>query len=616
MNLGQKIALLRNDPYQLWIASNEPREESLDDYRQEALSFKYRPKISLITLVGNTDRQGFKPIIESVLNQVYDNWELCLAVGGATQPQVRESLESYARKDPKIKIKLLPQNQGTEVNYNEALALATGEFIGLLGHEDELASFALYECVRLLNQRPQADMIYSDEDGITDKGKRFAPFFKPDWSPDMLLSYPYTGNLGIYRKIIMDEIGGFRADYNASQDYDMVLRFVEKTSEIYHIPKVLYHRRDVPESAASRVEPSTGRLAQKAIEDHLARNGIKGEVVDGLWPGSYRVKRQIAGNPLVSIIIPSKDNADILRTCVSSVINRTNDANYEILLVDNGSTDPKTLDYYRELEGNPRVRVLHDDRPFNFSALNNDAVSQANGEYILFLNNDTEVISPDWLSAMLEHVQRKEVGAVGAKLLFPNGTIQHCGVILGLPFEGYRIAGHAYYGYPDQPGYMGRINIIGDYSAVTAACMLLRKQVFEEVGGLDENLALAFNDVDLCLKIREAGYLIVYTPYARLYHHASRSRGYEDTPEKQRRYLKEIRYMRDRWGDVIDRGDPYYNQNLTLERADFSVQVPAYSLYSKLKHLINKTIAYYRRQGLKRTIRRIYIKLKTNLNQN
>ena len=613
MNLGNKIASLGTNPYQLWIVSNEPDEKTLDDYRQKALSFTYRPKISLITSLWNADGKWLKSAIASVLRQVYNNWELCLAVG-ADQPQVSEVIRPYAQIDSRIKIKLLPQNKGVAANYNEALSLATGEFISLLGHEDELAPFALYECVRLLNQRPQADMIYSDEDRVTDKGKRFGPFFKPDWSPDTLLSCPYTGNLGIYRKKIVDEIGGFRTDYNSAQAYDMVLWFIEKTNQIYHIPKVLYHRRDTPKSAASRAETSAGLLAKKAIEDHLTRNGIAGRVVDGLWPGSYRVRRQIIGSPLVSIIIPSKDKVDILRVCVNSIISRTDYANYEILIVDNGSTDPKTLGYYHQLEGNPKVRILHYDKPFNFSALNNYAVSQANGEHLLFLNDDTEVMSTEWLSAMLEHSQRKEVGAVGAKLLFPDGTIQHCGIVLGLsPFKGYSVAGQAYYGYPDHPGYMGRISIISDNSAVTAACMLLRKQVFKEVGGFDQNLAFAYNDVDLCLKIREKGYLVVYTPYARLYHHESRTRGYEDTPEKQERFLKEIEYVRARWGPVIDKGDPYYNRNLALDRRDFSLPVLDDRTYSELRNLVYRAIAYYRRHGIGRTIRRIFIELKTRL---
>jgi glycosyltransferase involved in cell wall biosynthesis len=616
MNLRQKIALLRADSYQLWIASNEPDEKMLDNYRHKALPFEYRPKISLITSVWNTDNKWLKLAIESVLNQVYDNWELCLTVSGATQPQVREVLEQYAQKDSRIKVKLLGQNLGAAAASNEALTLATGEFIGLLGHEDELAYFALYECIKLLNQEPQADMIYSDEDRITDRGKRSVPSFKPDWSPDMLLSCQYIGHLGIYRKKVMDEIGGFRADYEGTQDYDMVLRFVEKTNEIYHIPKVLYHRRIDPESTASgsKDELSADLTAKKAIGNYLTRNNIGGKVVDGYWPGSYRVRHQIVGDPLVSIIIPSKDNTGVLRTCIDSIIHRTDYDNFDILIVDNGSNDSKTLDYYREIGSNPKVKILHYDRPFNFSALNNYAASQAKGEHLLFLNDDTEVISPEWLSAMIEHSQRKEVGAVGAKLLFPDGTIQHCGVILGLsPFKGYGVAGHAYSGHPDHPGYMGRVNIISNYSAVTAACIMLKKQVFEEIGGFDENLAFAYNDVDLCLKIRRKGYLIVYTPYAQLYHHESRTRGYEDTPEKQERFLKEIEYIRARWGYLIDEGDPYYNQNLTLGRPDFSLRVPDDRAYSKLRGLIYKTIAYYRRHGPGRTIRRAFTELRTRL---
>lgn len=602
---------MRNSLYKLWIAKNEPYQDRFDGYRQEASTFAYRPKISLIIVTGNNNNQWLKYAIESIINQTYDNWELCLVVG-SDQPDVKKTAELYARRDSRIKIKVLPQSQQTEANHNEVLEIATGDFIGILSGEDELAPLALYECIKLLNQQPRADMIYTDEDQITDGGRRLDPLFKPDWSPDMFLSYPYTGNLTLYRKKIVDKIGGFKTEYFRSQDYDLALHFIEKTKEIYHIPKILYHQRLVPKSAILRTDNSA---AKKALADYLARNNIKGDVSDGLWPGSYRVRRQIVGNPLVSLIIPSKDKPGVFKTCLDSIFSLADYDNYEILVVDNNSQDLELLKYYHQIEKNPKVRILHYNQPFNFSALNNYAASQAKGDYLLFLNNDTKVISPGWLTAMLEHAQRKEVGAVGAKLLFPKGTIQHCGIILGLtPFEGNPVAGYAFYGQPSRrPGYMGRINIINNYSAVTAACMLIRQQVFKEIGGFDENLAIAYNDVDLCLKTRKKGYLIVYTPYAEFYHYESVTRGYDYTPENKQRFLKEIEYIRQKWGTTIDKGDPYYNENLTLDRSDFSLRVQNDGITSGLRNLVYKAVAYYRRHGLARTIKRICFEFKMRL---
>lgn len=559
------------DRYKLWIERNEPKADDLEKQKLESLTFKYRPKISVVTPVWNPDEKWLRLTIESVINQTYDNWELCLADSGSTKPKIREILEEYAEKDSRIKVKFLPQNKGIVGNSNEALSLTTSDFVALLDHDRELAPFALYECVRFLNNSPEADFMYSDEDEITNKGKRINPSFKPDWSPDMLLSYMYTGHLGIYRKRILDEIGGFREGYDGSQDYDLVLRFIEKTSHIYHVAKILCHRRILLTSAASisSAKAYAYLAGRKALSDYLARNNIRGEVLDGTWSGSYRVKREILGNPLVSIIIPTSNNAGILKKCLDSVLSKTEYSNYEILVIDNQSTDFKTLDYYRKLGSSPKIRLLQYDSPFNFSASNNYAVSQANGEHLLFLNDDTEVISGEWLSAMLEHSQRREVGAVGARLLYPSGAIQHCGVILGLGVD--RVASHAFSRCPDYPGYLGRIKIINNYSAVTAACMMIRKQVFEEIGGLDEELTRSYNDIDLCLKIREKGYVIVYTPYANLYHLESYTRGYDDTHEKRLIFRKETEYMRAKWGTIIDKGDPYYSPNLSLERTDFSV---------------------------------------------
>jgi GT2 family glycosyltransferase len=421
-------------------------------------------------------------------------------------------------------------------------------------------------------------MIYSDEDKIDLKGKRYDAFFKPDWSPDTFLSNMYTCHFGVFKKSIIDNIGGFREGYEGGQDYDLVLRVIEKTNSIHHIPKILYHWRAIPGSTASSIDGKkyASKSAKKSLSDYLIRNNIPGTVLDGMWVGSYRVKRDIGGNPLISIIIPTRDKADVLKTCIDSILSKTSYPSYEIIIVNNQSVEERTLDYFDELKREKNIRVLDYDKEFNFSSINNYAAQNAAGDIIVFLNNDTEVISPEWLTAMLEHAQRSEVGAVGCKLIYPNGMVQHAGLILGLygGGDGNRVAGHGHCHLPaSSHGYFGRINIVQDISAVTAACMMMRKEVLLEVGGFDDQLSIAFNDVDLCLKIRQKGYLIIYTPYASLYHHESLSRGQDDTPEKYGRFVKEINYIRKKWGPLIDSGDPYYNPNLSLKHEDFRINI-------------------------------------------
>jgi O-antigen biosynthesis protein len=567
------------DPYSLWIINYEPTSRQLEQYKVEIQSFSYQPKISIITPVWNTDEKWLRLAIESVMNQLYDNWELCLVDGGSTKPHIKRVLDEYARKDPRIKVKFLPKNKGIAENSNEALALATGDFVGFLDHDDELVPFTLFEVVKLLNQNRNFQFIYSDEDKIDQNGNRKDPFFKPDWSPDLFLSQNYFCHFSVIHKALIDSVGGFHPGYDGSQDYDLFLRCTEKISpsSIAHIPKILYHWRMVPGSAADQVEAKPYAIisAKKALEDALIRRGLNGGVEEGIFPSTYRIRYNIQDNPLVSIIIPTKDRSDILKQCVQSILEKTEYQNYKIIIVDNQSSDLETIEYYTSLERIPKIKILHYDKPFNFSAINNYAVTHVDSPYILFLNNDTEVISGEWLSALLEHAQRECVGAVGAKLLFPNNMIQHAGVILGITGKpGQKgVAGHSHKNLPDNViGYFLRSHIIGNYSAVTAACLIMRKDVFKEIGGFNENLAIAFNDVDLCLRIRSAGYLIVYTPYSLFYHHESMSRGYEDTTEKQMRFLREVTLIREQWGEVIDKGDPYYNPNLSLDKEDFSLK--------------------------------------------
>jgi GT2 family glycosyltransferase len=467
----------------------------------------------------------------------------------------------------------LSKNQGIAGNSNEALKLATGEYVGFLDHDDMLAPFTLYEVVRSLNQDRTIDFIYSDEDKVPAQGtNRYDPFFKPEWSPDTFLSYNYLCHFSVVRRAIAEKIGWFREGYDGAQDYDLLLRITEQTTKIKRIPKILYHWRATPGSVASELmaKPDALDSAKRSIGAYLKSRGLEAEVLDGIFPTSYRVKYKLRSSQHVSIIIPTRDQVHLLRQCVSSILEKTAYQDYEILIVDNQSKEPETHEFFHSMSGHERVRVIQYDKPFNYAAINNHAVRSARSPYILFLNNDTEVISQEWLSAMLECAQRDDVGAVGAKLLYPNDTIQHAGVMIGIG----GIANHPHRGYPRvSHGYMGALSVIHNVSAVTGACMMVRKEVFNEVGGLNESLSHAYNDVDLCLKMREKGYLIIYTPYAELYHHESASRGYEDTPGRKARFLEEKDILYARWKHVFNAGDPYYSPNLTVEREDVSIKI-------------------------------------------
>jgi O-antigen biosynthesis protein len=561
------IRVLRfTDSYRHWIDKYEPGKTALETQKQTSQTLKYRPKISVILAVRDSDINQLIFMIRSVVQQTYDNWELVVS----SFFDGKEIRAQYAQ-DPRIKITDLSIDTGISETYNQALNLATGEFIVLLGDKDEMAPFALHEIAKTLNEKPDTDFIYSDEDKITGINKRTEPFFKPDWSPDYFLSFMYTGRLGVYRKQALDDLKGFRKDYEDAQEYDLVLRLTEKTSKIHHIPQILYHRRTSNNLKVSNpnVQPYAPAAAKKALTDYMHRNNLAGSVEDGPWPGSFRLHRNIDGNPLVSIILPSKNKPEILKACLKSVFEKTEYTNFEIIIVDNQSSDEKLLEYYMEIRNHPKVTILHYDKTFNYSELNNFAASRAKGEHLLLLNNDTEVITGEWLSAMLEQSQRKEVGLVGAKLLYPDKTIQHCGVIIGLGGS----AGHPFSREISHHQQGDRPDLICNYSAVTAACLMIKKALFDEVGGFDTSLAVDYNDIDLCLKIRKKGYSVVYTPYAQLYHYEAMTRGYHDNPAKMRQLQQELGLMLDRWGGVFNQGDPYYNPNLTLERADYSLKL-------------------------------------------
>ena len=556
------------DAYAQWIAENEPRAEDLVRQRQSRCGRS--PRISLVVPVYNTPRAYLKAMLDSVLAQTYENWELCLAGGASPAAETARVLEEYARRDARIRWARLPENRGIAGNSNAALALASGDYIGFLDHDDTLAPFALFEVVRALNQEPEPDFVYSDEDHIDENGRRRDPHFKPDWSPDTLRSHNYICHLVVIRRELLERVGGLREGFDGSQDYDLALRATEQASHIHHIRKVLYHWRQHPASMSNG--PGNHRAYEaglKAVRAHIARQAIEATVTHGLLPDTYDVRRSLLRRPMVSIIIPTQDHVDLLARCLKS-IERSTYANHEILLIENQSRCPETFAYYRTLEKRSNIRLISWNVPFNYSKLNNFAATQARGEMLLLLNNDTEVQNADWLERMLEHALRPEVGAVGAKLFYPDGDIQHGGVILGIG----GVAGHAHKCFSkSSAGYFHRLIVTQDLSAVTGACLMLRKEVFQEIGGLDERLAIAFNDVDLCMRIRRRGYWIVWTPFAALTHYESKTRGLEDTIEKQTRFEAETRGFIDRWRDELRAGDPFYSPHLTLSSEDFALRL-------------------------------------------
>ena len=569
-----KIEKLRNQAsYPNWLARNEVLD--IEAMTQEIATFHYQPKISIAMPVYNVEEKWLRLCIDSILNQVYTNWELCMADDASTDPNVKKILTEYQQLDERIRVVFREQNGHISEATNSALAIATGEFVALLDNDDELAINAFYEVVKVLNENPELDLIYSDEDKIDMDGNRSDPAFKPDWSPDLLLGTNYISHLGVYRRSILEEIGGFRKGYEGSQDYDLVLRFTEKTTKerIKHISKVLYYWRMLPTSTAVD-QGSKGYAFEaglRAVQDALVRRGINGHATHGAANGLYDVYYDIKSDKLVSIIIPTKNGYKDVQRCVSSIIEKTTYQNYEIIMADNGSTDPKMHELYAEFEQQlpGRFFVESIDIPFNFSTINNRAVKKAHGEYLLFLNNDTEVITENWLTLMVSFAQQERIGCVGAKLLYPNNTVQHAGVILGLG----GVAGHGHYGYPHGDlGYFGRLAINVNYSAVTAACLLMKKADFDAVGGFEEAFTVAFNDVDLCLKVQALGRDNVWLHEAELYHFESQTRGYDDKGKKKKRFEQEKVMMEEKWGPLIE-NDPFYNPNLTRDIPNFSLRI-------------------------------------------
>jgi GT2 family glycosyltransferase len=562
-----KLMARRQDQiYAAWFAKQQLQPQDIAAAQQEMAQWHNPPTFSIIMPVYNVDKVWLEKAIESVRQQIYPHWQLCIADDASTEPHIHETLSRYQALDQRIHVQFQPQNQGISQTSNAALALATGDYIALLDHDDELANYALLEVARLIQRHPDADFIYSDEDKIDVDGRHFNPFFKPDWSPDYMHGCMYTCHLGVYRTAIVRAMGGFRSEYDGSQDWDLVLRLVEKTQNIYHIPKVLYHWSIIPSSAAAgdTAKPWAYMAAQKALEDMVRRSPYPGWVEPGPAVGFFRVRRHLADHPLVSIIIPSAGKTltsndqpvCLLENCIRSIHDLSTYNNFEIIVVDGFDLPDLTCQLLKK----EKIQLVRSSAPFNFSERMNRGAAAARGDYLLMLNDDTEIKTPDWLESMLELAQQPEIGAVGAKLMFPNGRIQHSGVLVlqGNPC-------HAFYNATAiDPGHFFSNQINRNYIAVTGACLMVRRQVFEQVGGFDQAFPLNYNDVDLCCKIHQAGYRNLVVPYVQLIHYESVTRSSNLKPE-------ELEQFQAKWLPYLNQfsGDPYYNPNLCTYSANF-----------------------------------------------
>lgn len=579
--LCRRIAILleqRRRSYADWVAAYDTlTAEDLARLCETAAALPHRPLISVIMPVHETPQRLLEEAIASVRSQVYDAWELCICDDASTAPHVGAVLAAASAADPRIKVVRRAGNGRIARASNDALALATGDFVAMLDHDDVLRPHALFCMAEAMGRHPDAAILYSDEDKIDDASRRFDPYFKPDFSPELFLGQNYLNHLTLFRRSEVVAAGGWRPDRDGSQDYDLGLRILARVgpARVVHVPRILYHWRATAGSTA--VAPGEKSYAftagLKALEDHVAAAlpGARVEPVGGA--PYYRVIHPVPEPaPRVTILIPTRDGGAVLDRCLASLVALTDYAAFEVVIIDNGSAAPETLALLQAWpRRDGRIRVLRDDRPFNFAALNNAAAATARGDLLCLMNDDIEILEPGWLTEMVSLAVRPEIGCVGAKLLYPNGTLQHGGVVLGVG----GVAGHAFKHAPvGDPGRFWHLGLRRTVSAVTAACLVVRASVYAEVGGLDaEHLAVAFNDVDFCLKVREAGYRNVWTPFATLKHHESLSRGAETTPEKQARFTREVETMRRRWGAVLD-SDPFYSPNLTLEREDQSLAFP------------------------------------------
>lgn len=568
-----KIQGLDNDyDYGEWYELTKPSKEELE--RQRNTHFDYEPRLSIVIPVYKTPERYLQEMLDSIVSQTYSKWEVCIADGSPRGESRERLIKRYADRDTRFKYVILGENKGISGNTNAAMDMAQGDFLVLADHDDTLTPDALFECVKAMNEDPLYDVIYSDEDKLDMDGQAlFDPHFKPDFNPDLLTSVNYICHLFVVNRNLVEAIGGFRQEFDGAQDYDFIFRCTEQARKVHHIPKVLYHWRCHMNSTASNPESKmyAFEAGARAIKAHYDRMGIAVDSVEkGVDYGIYHTRFHLDEEPLVSVIIPNKDHRADLDLCLTSLLDKGTYRNLEVIVVENNSTEPETFDYYEELqEKRKNVRVVTWKREFNFSAINNYGVTFAHGEYLLFLNNDVEVIEPDVIREMLGYARRDDVGIVGARLLYQDDTIQHAGVVIG--FGG--IAGHTFIGlHQAENSYFHRAMCAQDYSAVTAACMMSKRSLFDQVGGFREELAVAFNDIDYCLKIRSLGKKVVYNPYALLYHYESKSRGLEDTPEKVERFNREVARFIGYWPEIVINGDPYYNPNLTLRKSNFALR--------------------------------------------
>jgi GT2 family glycosyltransferase/Flp pilus assembly protein TadD len=557
--------------YSVWLEKRLPQDADIDWLPEIIDTFGYQPLISIVVSVENIPESYLVEMLESVLLQIYPYWELCLVVAPSIQPQIIEILEEYQIQNSRIKLISRAQTESNAAMANAALVVATGDFVAFLRAGDQLAPTALSEVVELLNLHPKADLVYTDEDQVNEAGQYCAPHFKPNWCPDSMLSRMYTGDLEVYRHSMIQEIGGFQLSYGEAANYDLSLRFTEKTVNIFHLPQILYHRRKIAtETIAAFNQTKYSQDHQQAIADALTRRHEQGTVIEHPEiPGIYTVRYQITEYKLVSIIIPTKNLGKVLDQCLQSIFTNSTYPNYEVIIIDNGTDEAESLAVLSQWQAKEPERcfIYRLDIPFNYSKLNNFGAKQAKGDYLLFLNNDIEVITEDWIEGMVEQAQRTSIGAVGAMLLYPDHKIQHGGVILGI--RGVASHSHKNFAYGDS-GYANQLISINNYSAVTAACLMCRREVFTQVNGFDETLPVTFNDVDFCLKIRHQDYHNVWLPHVVLYHHESQSRGADKTPEEKARFRQEVAQMETRWGTLIAQ-DPCYNINLTRTAEDYGL---------------------------------------------
>lgn len=571
-----KLQGLDNDyDYGEWYSLTSPTPEELE--KQRKTTFANPPLLSIVIPAYKTPEKYLREMLDSILAQTYSRWEVCVANGSPRGEGriVEKVMKQYAARDSRFRWKDLGDNLGISGNTNEALQMASGDYIILADHDDTLPEHALYEVASAIQAHPECDVIYSDEDKLDmDGGALFDPHFKPDFNQDLLTSVNYICHLFVVKRQLLDKVGGFRHEFDGAQDYDFIFRCTEAAGGIYHIPRVLYHWRCHQDSTASNPESKlyAFEAGARAIMAHYERCGIPARKVEkgvdyGIYHTIFRLEPE---NPLVSVIIPSKDHTKDLDLCIRSILERATYRNLEFIIIENNSTEAETFAYYKKIQKEfAQVKVVTWEREFNYSAINNFGARYACGEYLLFLNNDTEIIAKGIFEEMLGFCQRPEVGAVGARLLYQDDTIQHAGVVVG--FGG--IAGHTFIGLHEaENSYFHRAMCAQDYSAVTAACMMTKASVFKECGGFTEELAVAFNDIDYCMKVRALGKLVVYAPYAVMYHYESKSRGLEDTPEKVARFNREIAIFARRWPDILKNGDPYYNPNLTLRKSNFALR--------------------------------------------